>query len=114
MQVYAISTGSFRMGMGIMSIFSLGTLPSLMGIGSLTSLFKGKIAKIAYQVIGVLVILLGIYNISNAYGVIKATLFSSTDQTCPTGDASDSSCKIGEVNASLPAMETLSMTYTKN
>ncbi|MDR0369385.1 MAG: hypothetical protein LBH96_02355 [Candidatus Peribacteria bacterium] len=70
----------------------------MLGVGSLTSIFKGSIAKTAYQVIGILVILLGIYNISNAYGVIVATLSSSTEKG----------------NMSYQNNETLQMTYTKN
>ena len=54
-----------------MGLFALGTLPGLLSIGSLTSIFKGKQAKIAYQAIGVLVVLFGLFNISNAYGVLK-------------------------------------------
>jgi sulfite exporter TauE/SafE len=74
MQLYAINTGSFRKGMAVMALFALGTLPGLIGVGSLTSIFKGKTAQIAYKVIGVLVMLLGLYNISNSYGVV-ATKF---------------------------------------
>lgn len=77
MQMYAIGTGSFRMGMAVMALFAIGTLPGLISIGSLTSIFKGKTAKVAYQAIGVLVILFGIFNLSNAYGVLK-TKFQST------------------------------------
>jgi hypothetical protein len=58
----------------------------LLGIGSLTSVFKGKIAQIAYKVIGMLVILLGLYNIANSYGVIafgigKSSQLSSSSAT---------------------------------
>jgi hypothetical protein len=34
-------------------------------------MFRGKIAHIAYKVVGVLVILLGLYNIANSYGVVR-------------------------------------------
>jgi hypothetical protein len=40
-------------------------------VGSLTSLFKGKAAQTAFKVIWVLVILLGLYNVSNSYNVVK-------------------------------------------
>jgi protoheme ferro-lyase len=46
-------------------------LPGLLSIGSLTSIFKGKKAQVAYQAIWVLVILFGLFNVSNAYGVLK-------------------------------------------
>jgi sulfite exporter TauE/SafE len=70
MQLYAMQTGSFFIGGLVMLLFAVGTLPGLLGIGSLTSAFKGKVAQTAYKVIGVLVILLGLYNIANSYGVI--------------------------------------------
>ncbi|MDR2541520.1 MAG: sulfite exporter TauE/SafE family protein [Candidatus Peribacteria bacterium] len=79
MQLYAISTGSFWMGMAVMALFAVGTLPGLIGIGSLTSLFKGKVAKVAYKVIGILVLLLGVYNIANSYGVVRANLGGGSD-----------------------------------
>ena len=81
MQMYAIGTGNFWMGMGVMALFAIGTLPGLLSIGSLTSIFKGKKAKIAYQAIWVLVILFWLFNISNAYGVLKNKLPSTTPQT---------------------------------
>ncbi|HMS91843.1 MAG TPA: sulfite exporter TauE/SafE family protein, partial [Candidatus Absconditabacterales bacterium] len=84
MQMYAISTGNFWMGMIIMALFAIGTVPGLLGVGSLTSIFTGRKAKIAYQVIGVLVVLLGIYNISNSYAVVKTRIISPSQQTIIT------------------------------
>ena len=81
MQMYAIGTRSFWMGMAVMAIFAIGTLPGLLSIGSLTSIFKGKKAKIAYQAIWVLVILFWLFNISNAYGVLKHKLPTPSQQT---------------------------------
>lgn len=81
MQMYAIGTASFWMGLAVMAIFAIGTLPGLLSIGSLTSIFKGKKAKIAYQAIWVLVILFWLFNISNAYGVLKNKLPSVAPQT---------------------------------
>ena len=76
MQIYAMNTGSFWMWMIVMALFAIGTLPGLMGIWSLTSIFKGKTAQIAFKAIWVLVILLGLYNIANSYSVV-ATRFHS-------------------------------------
>lgn len=89
--MYAIGTGNFWMGMAVMALFAIGTLPGLLSIGSLTSIFQGKQAKIAYQAIGVLVVLFGLFNISNAYGVLKHKLPSAPqavvqDQTVTTID----------------------------
>ncbi len=78
MQMYAIGTWNFRMGMAVMALFAIGTLPGLLSIGSLTSIFKGKAAKIAYQAIGVLVILFGVYNFSRGYDVVKTKFYTPT------------------------------------
>jgi sulfite exporter TauE/SafE/copper chaperone CopZ len=74
MQLYAISTWSFRMWMTIMTLFALWTLPWLLGIGSLTSIFRRKKAQIGYKAIWVLVILLWLYNIANSYNVVSTRL----------------------------------------
>jgi len=71
MQVYAISTGNFLQGALVMGIFALGTLPGLLSIGAVASFVKGNAAKYFYRFVGVLVLLLWIYNISNAYNIVK-------------------------------------------
>jgi len=66
MQVYAISTGSFLSGALIMGVFALGTTPGLLGVGGLTAVLKkGTWADFFYKFIGVLVIVLAFYNLSN-------------------------------------------------
>jgi len=100
MQLYAMSTGSFFMWMAIMAIFAIGTLPWLIGIGSLTSLFKWKTAQIAYKAIWVLVILLGLYNISNSYNIVATRLNTTNQQDTSTLQNNQ---QVGEV---------INMTYT--
>jgi plastocyanin len=65
MQLYAVSTGSFWQGMAIMGLFAIGTAPGLLGIGGLTSVFKGRKARIFFMTAGLTVILLGWVNITN-------------------------------------------------
>lgn len=106
MQLYALSTGNFWMGAIIMGLFALWTLPWLIGVGSLTSIFRWAKSKVAYQAIWILVILLAIYNISNAWPLIKSTLFSST-KLC---DEISWICEIsGDKNT-----EIINMTYDNN
>ncbi len=100
MQIYAIGTGSFWMGMAVMALFAIGTLPGLLSIGSLTSIFKWKAAKIAYQVIGVLVILFWIYNLSNGYNIVKTKFYTPTISTQQQTDVQNQN------------VETIDMTYT--
>lgn len=66
MQLYAISTGDPWQGAAIMSLFALGTAVSLLGIGGLSSLVTGRVARIFFAVAGVAVIAMGIWNISAA------------------------------------------------
>lgn len=70
MQLYAVSTGSFIQGALIMSLFALGTAWGLLGVGGLSSAFKGQAAKRFFAVAGLAVILLGGYNISSGGSVV--------------------------------------------
>lgn len=65
MQLYAISTGNFVAGAMVMGLFALGTTPGLLGIGGLASFMKGTFAKQFFKAAGVVVIMLGIFNIQN-------------------------------------------------
>ncbi len=67
MQLYAMSTGNFFSGALIMGTFALGTAPGLLGIGGLTSILKGALAKKFFKFTGLLVMFLAIFNISNGY-----------------------------------------------
>ncbi|MBI4427274.1 MAG: sulfite exporter TauE/SafE family protein [Candidatus Magasanikbacteria bacterium] len=77
MQLYAVSTGSVFQGALIMSLFAFGTSAGLLGIGWLSSLFRGKRAKVFYAVAGLAVILLGLFNITNARHLIFQGSFSN-------------------------------------
>jgi sulfite exporter TauE/SafE/copper chaperone CopZ len=70
MQLYAIGSGSFANGALIMSLFALGTAPGLLGIGGLSSIFKGKNARIFFAASGLAVIFFGWMNISNGSQLI--------------------------------------------
>jgi plastocyanin domain-containing protein len=85
MQLYAVSTGSFSQGALIMFLFAVGTAPGLLGIGGLSSVFKGEKARVFFATAGLAVILLGAFNITNASRLIS---FSSAPSAQPTGTAS--------------------------
>ncbi len=86
MQLYAVSTGSFWQGTAIMGLFAIGTAPGLLGIGGLTSIFKGRKARIFFMTAGIAVILLGWVNITNGSRLFgsrvdtKAVVTAFTDQ----------------------------------
>lgn len=71
MQLYAVGTGSFFQGAAVMFFFALGTAPGLLGIGGLSSWFKGKQARLFFAVAGIVVIAMGIFNISNGGKLIN-------------------------------------------
>lgn len=76
MQLYAVSTGDFKSGAIIMGAFALGTAPALLGIGGLSSIMKGARARMFYAVVGILVIVFGIYNIRSAMAVLPTATSS--------------------------------------
>jgi len=74
MQLYAITSGSFASGAAIMFLFALGTAPGLLGLGAVTSVLKGKTARMFFRFVGVTVVALGIFNISNGYALSGANI----------------------------------------
>ncbi len=67
MQLYAMSTGSFITGAIVMSVFAIGTAPGLLGIGSLTSLIKGKSSGRFFKITGIAVMVMALLNINSGY-----------------------------------------------
>ncbi len=80
MQLYAISTGNFAMGAMVMGLFALGTTPGLLSIGGLSSFMKGQAAKMFFKMAGIVVVLLGIFNIQNGWYVL-ANSFGAAPST---------------------------------
>lgn len=74
MQLLAMSTGSFWQGALIMSVFALGTMPGLLGIGGITSLVHGAFAKKFFTFTGILVIFFAILNLTYGYNQTGWTL----------------------------------------
>ncbi len=70
MQLLAVSSGSFTQGSLIMGTFALGTMPGLLGIGSLASFFRGQAARYFFSFAGLVVILMSIFNITNGLNLL--------------------------------------------
>lgn len=70
MQLYALSTGSAAQAALIMTVFALGTLPALLGIGAVTSAAKGKGLSYVTKAAGALVVVLGISNVQNGANLL--------------------------------------------
>ncbi|MBP6885882.1 MAG: sulfite exporter TauE/SafE family protein [Candidatus Pacebacteria bacterium] len=64
-QLAAVSSASAAQGALMMGAFAVGTTPGLLGIAALSSLVRGPFARFLFKVIGVLVIGLGVWNMSN-------------------------------------------------
>jgi sulfite exporter TauE/SafE/copper chaperone CopZ len=60
MQVYALGTGSFFAGALSMFLFSLGTVPLLLGFGAISALLSAKFNRRMLKASGVLVMALGL------------------------------------------------------
>ena len=76
MQLYALATGSILTGAMSMFLFSLGTVPLMLGAGALFSTLKGKFAFVVQRVSAVLVVFFAIVMASNAlslFGVRSAS-----------------------------------------
>lgn len=64
-QLFAMTTGSFMTGAVTMAVFALGTTPGLLSLGGLTSFIKGKSSGLFFKIVGLTVIAMAFFNISN-------------------------------------------------
>lgn len=71
MQIYALNSGDFLSGGLIMSLFALGTLPGLLGLGGLSAIFGNKKNKLFFTIAGAIVVLFAILNLNNGWKLIQ-------------------------------------------
>lgn len=74
LQLYVLGKGSFAVGALTMLAFSLGTLPGLASVGAFSSFAKGNLKKYFMTFSAVLVIVLGIFNISSGFNLTGAAV----------------------------------------
>lgn len=74
MQLYALSTGSPLKGALSMLLFSLGTVPLMFGLGTLSSFLSKKFTSKMMQVSSVLVIILGVFMFQNGVSISGISL----------------------------------------
>ena len=79
MQLYALATGSVVTGALSMFLFSLGTVPLMLGAGALFSLLKGRFAFIIQRVSAVLVMFFAVVMAANALSLFGLPASSSAD-----------------------------------
>ena len=70
MYLYAAGTGSFLTGFLSLGFFSLGTLPVLIGFGSLTSVISKKATKRILKLAAILVLILGLIMLNRGLVVL--------------------------------------------
>jgi uncharacterized protein len=110
MQLVAISSGSFYMGALIMGLFAIGTTPGLLSIGAITSLVKGTFAKLLFRFVGLVVIFLALYNISNGFNLMGYN-FSINGLTNNSNTSSTTQQSSGEITKTAEG-DILATTFT--
>lgn len=60
MQLYALGTGSFVMGALSMFMFSIGTVPLMLGFGYISSILSKKLSNNIFKYSGIFIVILGI------------------------------------------------------
>ncbi len=87
LQLYVLGKGDFVTGALTMLVFSLGTLPSLAGIGAFSSFAKGNVLRHVMTFSAVLVIILGLFNMPNGLALTGASI--SLESNAPSQLAED-------------------------
>ena len=77
MQLYALSTGSFAAGALSMFLFSLGTVPLMFGLGTLTSRLSRKSTEKIMTLGAILVVVLGFGMLNNGLALSGITVSKS-------------------------------------
>lgn len=70
MQLYALSSGSFIMGASSMFVFSLGTVPVMLGFGYLSSKISERYSDRVLKYAGLLIIIFGLFMIKRSISII--------------------------------------------
>ena len=81
MQLYALATGSILTGALSMFLFSLGTVPLMLGAGALFSVLKGKFAYVIQRVSAVLVVFFAVVMATNAFSLLGLGSSATLDAT---------------------------------
>ncbi len=87
MQVYALGTGSFLAGSLSMFLFSLGTVPLLLGLGAISSLLSAKFNRRMIKASGALVLALGLLMFIRGLNLFGVSLPTLPNQTAGTAVA---------------------------
>lgn len=76
LQLYVLSKGSVTVGALTMFFFVIGTLPALLSLSALSSFIKGTFQQYFLRFAGVVVILLGFFNVNNGLNLIGVNAYA--------------------------------------
>lgn len=115
LQLYVLSKGDWKVGALTMLVFSLGTLPALMSLSALSSFIKGAFQRYFLKFAGAVVILLGLFNISNGFNLtginISWAAFSRGNTAATTQTADDPNVKLVD-GKQVVSMKVTGVTYS--
>jgi len=74
LQLYVLGRGNVAVGVLTMLIFSLGTFPALLSFSAISSVFTGGFQRYMVKVSGVLVLLIGLVNVSSGLSIVGIAL----------------------------------------
>jgi uncharacterized protein len=86
MQLYALSTGSVWMGALSMFVFSIGTVPMMLGAGIIFSLLRSRFTKMIARISAALIILMAVIMLFSAAGFFGWSLFASEPAAIASND----------------------------
>jgi len=78
MQLFAVSSKSPLVGALTMGVFAIGTAPGLLGVGGLTSLLKGGMARMFFKFAGIVVIVMSVFNMTNGLNLARVAVGAPT------------------------------------
>jgi sulfite exporter TauE/SafE/copper chaperone CopZ len=113
LQLYVLGRGNAVAGALTMLIFSLGTFPTLLSFGAISSLFTGGVQRYVVKVSGVLVLLIGLLNFSSGLTIagiaLPASAASSPSQSVQVAKSHEVSIINGK---QIVSMKVVGFTYT--
>jgi len=103
MYLYAIGSGSFKTGMISLAVFGLGTLPVLIGFGSLVTVISHKTTSRILKISAILVLILGLIMINNGLSLTGSSYDFQSIKTRIMGSTNNAAISNGvqEINMTI-------------
>ena len=83
MQISAMQSGSIMGGAILLALFALGTTPGLLGVGGVTSLFRGKAGAMFFRFVGTFLLLVSFWNFHNGL-TLASSIFADQNPAVKT------------------------------